>query len=190
MFRWFLLVCAASLSLLLLMAACNPPLVVPPGSLSAAEKQRQWERRRLYPADTLDEASEVVGYTVVVPSFIPDGFSRGFEISIRPCGTGRPKVQPKFTGTRIGQSWGWDKNRSIYFGFDQSKCNFKISGGLFVEIGGKPGERILWPAEHDSPARLHLNWSDGTMFYILNGTLGGPLDEAVIMKIASSVSSR
>jgi hypothetical protein len=174
------------LSLLLIACAAPEAQVSSPSSLSDVEKQREWEQKGLYVAETLDEASRVTGYRVNVPSFIPEGFSRAGKFDIYYLGTGRPRGSPESTGTYIAQSWKRDEDPSIIFILWQSPYDLGISRGTSIEVGGNPGNRIMWPAENGRPARVTIAWKSGGMFYSLVGILSGPLDESVLMKIASS----
>jgi hypothetical protein len=160
--------------------------------LTQEEKMKMWEEKGIYNADTLEEASRIVGYQVAVPSYIPEGFGRYHNIIISKLGGGSgfsEEMKPKFTAINIVQMWRWDSDRSITFMLTQSQHKFGIGGDQEqVEIGGLKVIRSVTQMEPPRP-NVEYAWEKDGVSYALSGYLQGALDEAAMEKILGSISS-
>ena len=138
---------------------------------------------KLMNIDTAEEASQIVGYRVVTPGFIPEGFkhSGNFAVLMFPSGD-----------YNVMQTWIFSDDPSVRLTFIQDPGLDGIGRGEPAEVAGVPGKRALAPAGlYDRPyALLDLYWRDGAMAYAITGQLMGPIDEEVLGKVALSVKSR
>jgi hypothetical protein len=76
------------------------------------------------------------------------------------------------------------------FVITQSKNPIGAVGQDDVDIGDNPGKKMVLPATDTRPARLALTWSDGHLFYNLEGILDSQLDENTLVKVAASVKAQ
>jgi hypothetical protein len=152
--------------------------------------------------DTIEKASRLTGYPVTMPAFVPEGFapwvivnSGTFNIYTlrRSAVPGSPASQLPPFPYDVQQWFVQTQGRSIankpFFMITQSRNKIQGVGGSEepVDIGGHLGKKSVLPASDNNTARLGLSWSDGTMYYVMEGTLTGPLDEATLVKVASSM---
>jgi hypothetical protein len=139
------------------------------------EQQELWLERRVLPVHTIEEASRLVGYQVVIPAYIPDGFSAGdFQLSQ----LGLPP--------QTGDEWG-DGIRIVQQDWFISD-NSKIRQGEPSEICGHSGKREFWDAgEGREYPLLVLHWWDDEMVYTVSGDIEYPLTEEILNSIACSI---
>lgn len=150
------------------------------GSLlnSATVAGQDEEVQRHFRAATLEEASNIVGYTVATPAFIPTGFKKQMNITVdKPMGNSQMRV------TQIWSSG--DKYPFLCLIQDPSLDG--IGGGEPVEVEDFRGVRLLSKANGDIPTGLTLFWREGNTAFLLVGTMTGELDEETIYRIAESV---
>ena len=142
----------------------------------------------IWNVDTIEEASQITGYPVATPAFIPDGFQRGSRIMVSQLGAGLPEdiERPEFP-KNVEQMWTWEEDDSVWFVLIQSPKEFGVGGTEPAEVCGSSGGKGLLEAYHELPARLVLAWNDGKLFYSLCGTLADPLTEEILLQIACSV---
>jgi hypothetical protein len=133
-----------------------------------------------------EEASQIAGYRVVEPAFIPEGFEHSGQFAL--IVTQSPAGE---TNVNVMQTWISKDDRSIVFNFVQDPKLDGISGGGATEVAGLPGQRVLTAARpyRDYPL-LDLYWRVADMAYVVGGPLKGPLDEDVLRRIAASVPTR
>lgn len=135
-----------------------------------------------------EEASEVAGYRIAFPAFIPEGFERGKNIMVTQLGV-PGLTNPANLPRTVEIVWAWIEDDSVKFVLTQSAKKFSVGNTEPAEICGVTGEKGLMEAVPDRmPARLVLGWSDGNLYYSLYGTLAGPLDEEILTQIACSVA--
>jgi hypothetical protein len=169
----------------------------PPLTLEQAEQQLK-ETGSTF-VDTIEKASRLTGYPVAMPAFLPEGFSprvitnsSTFRIYYLRFGfsTSQPPPFPYDVEQWFVQTPGASIAGKPFFMIAQSRNKIQGvgAGEEPVDIGGNPGKKVLIPAGDKSPARLGLSWNDGTMYYVMESTLIGPLDEATLLKVASSMS--
>lgn len=140
-------------------------------------------------------ASELIDYSVITPSFIPDGFilveipgSGGafnvFKLGL-PTQTGGSKYpySVKFIYSQNGEY----SDKVPYFQITQSRNKIGSVGGSSepVQIGKYEGEKQV--LSNNNPPRLILTWNDGETYYSMEGLLINPLDEETLIKIATSM---
>jgi hypothetical protein len=173
------------------------PRLLPPLTLEQAEQQLK-EKGSTF-VDTIDKASRITGYPVTIPAFIPEGFTprvitNSSAFFIYTMGFGSPASRlPEFlydVQLTYVQTQGPAIANEPFFMITQSRNKIQGVGGMGeepVDIDGNPGKKAIIPAVDKRPTRLGLSWSDGTMYYVLEGTLVDPLDEATLVKVASSM---
>jgi hypothetical protein len=148
--------------------------------------------------DTVEKASRLTGYPVTMPAFVPEGFvpriiTNSSAFNIYQIGFGLSSTRTTEFPYDVLQWFVQTQGRSIgnqpFFMITQSRNKIQGvgAGEEPVDIGGHPGKKLFIPAGDKSPARLGLSWNDGTMYYVMEGTLIGPLDEATLVKVASSM---
>jgi len=144
----------------------------------AGEPEVEAGRPGINQVETVDEASQIVGYRVVTPAYLPPGI-KSHKVYVMERG---PADMPK----HVQQIWTFE---DASLDLTQDPVLAGIGGGEEFEICGVTGQRQLLEARGAMPYRsLVLYWRDGEMAYVLTGTLNGPLDEATIMKVAESIS--
>jgi len=171
------------------------PVCTPEGEerlLTQEDNEILWAERGAWAASTVEEATEVAGFTVVTPKFIPEDFCRNLFIHvIDPC-VGLPEGMECHRSINVTQIWWWledealePRQRAILM-LDQSPSRME-TGGLPTEICGRPAQRGYDEAEADRPAWLSLSWEVDGMWFILSGTITGPITEEMIYEVACSV---
>lgn len=168
-----------------------------PGTTTLDIEEEELKERGWVAVNTKDEASQLVDYQVVIPKFIPDGFvpivmSNSGTFLIQIPGFGLPSSVAQVNNYPFVQQT-YARKPSMpsfdepYFVMNQSRDETKISGDP-VDIAGRTGKILLLKGEGNNPARLQLSWSDGNLFFTMEGTLVDPIDETILMKIANSIS--
>lgn len=134
--------------------------------------------------DTPTLASELAGYPVAVPQFIPAGFSRTDDNIL---------VSRKLSETLpadVTQNWFFESDPSIGFTLVQDPELDGIGRSEPTDIYGQPAQRRLYPADTSRPfSSLALYWKDEQSAYSLWAVIDGPLTEEIVYKIAASVSA-
>ena len=154
---------------------------------------RLWEERGVAYADSAEVASLIAGFEVHHPAYIPDDFSSG-EFAVLLSGAGMPEeFKPKFNNTQVHQSFTWQEDRRVVVFLIYAVHPTGLGGVEPADICGYQGERSFTEADPDNDNRpyamLSLAWGANGRYYILTGTLGGPLDEETIEKIACSITT-
>jgi hypothetical protein len=175
--------CVAALSLVL--TACSSPAPEEPEPTLTAREQGVWN------VATLEEASQIAGFPVATPAYLPEGFYRGSNIMVSQPGAGLPEdIKPKFSNMIVEQFYYYQGDDSVMFILTQTQHKSGIGGSEPTEICGRPAERAYQEAnpqrKYPSPM-LTLGWENDGSYYQITGTLVGPLDEATLEKIACSV---
>jgi len=183
--------CLAVLAVLLVTTACSPTTLattttssqttspaVPTQSPTStmvlpAEKLKQWNEEGIYNADTLEEASQVAGFKIAAPAYIPDGFIRSSKFMVVSMGARLPEgMRPNPPRINVDQTWTWGSDRLSLFQLTQANHQFELGNETEVAvIAGHTGQKQELPAEGDLPAKLTFNWSDGTFRYTVFGFL-------------------
>jgi hypothetical protein len=139
---------------------------------------------------SLDIASQLAGYPVAMFTSLPEGFET-VEFVIFKLG---PPMAPLTVEYPYSVEQRYSNNPSpptpnLIIMLSQSRNEIEGVGGeaVDVEIGGNPGKKAIVPMGDNKPTRLGLSWSDGTRYYVMEGTLAEPLDEDAILRIAASV---
>ena len=155
------------------------------------EESHMLEERGIANVDSAETASIIAGFQVALPSYVPEGFRPGkFMVSL--SGAGLPEeLKPKFNNNQVHRTYTWEENGEIMILLIQAVHKSGIGGGEAAEICGQPGERRFTKAdpqqgrEYDT---LSIAWEISGSYFIINATLGGPLDEAEVEKVACSIS--
>jgi hypothetical protein len=172
------------------------PRFSPPLTLEQAEQRLKETGSTL--VDTVDKASRLTGYPVAIPAFVPEGFAPwviafSSTFDIHAVGFSSPNYKPSAFPYDVqqyfAQTQGLPVSKGPFFTVTQSRNKIRSAGGELtpVDIGSHPGEKMFIPASGNNTVRLGLSWNDGTMYYVMEATLTGPLDETTLIKIASSM---
>jgi len=160
------------------------------------ENEVSWEENGVWNAASVEEASEVAGFDVVTPGFIPEDFCRGLSIHVNdPC-AGLPESIDCGLSIHVTQFWGWLEDESLEFSqralliLVQTPSRFS-TGAIPTEVGDYPATRDYQMAQDDHPAMLSLGWEIDGMYFALSGTITGtitgPITEETIYEVACSV---
>ena len=173
----------------LLSVACASGTETDNVSPFANETERQrWEERGLANLKSISAAEELTGFPIAEPGYLPDGFTfRG--VNVIASGAGMPEERkPEFDATKVEQFYFWGEEKTDMFFLIQFQHKFGIGGGEPYQLNGRPAERSYIEGNVTQPPKLSFAWElDGKGFSIM-GYLAGPLDEATLVKIASSVA--
>ena len=144
--------------------------------------------------DTAAKASQLAGYEVATPSFVPPSMvpvmmDVSGSFALNKLGFGLPNAPdvPVIVSQQYALSSDPRAPHGTFFILDQTTQKHGLAGtAIDIEIGGFPGKKILIPPEGRPPG-IHLAWSDGIRYYDIEAELTGPLDEATILQVAASV---
>ena len=155
------------------------------------EEIRALEERGIANVDSAEIASEIVGFQVALPSYVPEDFRPGkFMVSL--SGVGMPEeLKPKFNNNQVHWVYAWVENGEIMIFLIQAVHKSGIGGSEAAEICGQPGERKFSKADPQNGREydmLSIAWEIDGSYFMITATLGGPLDEAEVEKVACSVS--
>lgn len=132
-------------------------------------------------AGSAQEASNVVGFPVASPTYIPDGFQGNSQYMIDTVG------RPDWAFKTVTRTWALKSDPSVFFILTQSPKQFDIARGEPTEIEGNAGQKSVTQGIGDQAPREALAWAQDNMFFVLTGTLRGPLDEQTMMHVVESV---
>jgi hypothetical protein len=169
--------------------------VSPQAALTLAEAQKQLEEKGYALADNAQTASALAGYVVATPAFIPPGFVPVLADGHAPFVIAKMPVNAPGASCQVSQKFAQSPDpgapRGPSFALIQTPQGNLVGAGLLGEadiaIGGYSGKELIMQSSGDNPPRLALWWSDGTLYYDLEGELSGPLDEATLVSVAASV---
>jgi hypothetical protein len=142
--------------------------------------------------DSLEMTSQLAGYPVAMPASMPQDIDMVNFLVFKLGVPGAAPSTAEFPYS-VEQIFTLDPDPPFVdplVMLTQSRNHIEGVGGdsVDVDIDGNPGKKTIVPRGGDSPGRLGLSWSDGTLYYVMEGTLADPLDEAAILRIAASVS--
>jgi hypothetical protein len=142
------------------------------------------KEKGFFNSKSIEDASQVVGFKIAIPSFIPDGFYAGeFSVSLLPGGIPSYDKDGSEQLPKLVQQI-YTQGGEIEITLLQSSQSIgSLSGSQPIEIGERPGERLLLASKN----LLVLAWNDNGRFYQLGGPLNEALDEATLIKMAVSV---
>jgi hypothetical protein len=166
----------------------------PTTSLTFEQAKEQLKEKGWAVVNAAEEASQIVGYPVAVPTFVPEGFSpiiisNSGTLFIQILGFGLPTSVPRthkypFVQQTFSRGFGMPSPDEPFFQINQSLDQITISGEA-IDIAGITGMKSIIPG---NTTRLELGWTDGSKYYSLMGTLVNPLDETILVKIAASLA--
>lgn len=165
-----------------------------PIALTLEEAEKELKDKGYTVVDTIEKASQLAGYQVATPSFIPEGFlaevisnAGTFRVNILGFGLPTSEFRKYPLVSQVFRPGGLLANEPFLI-LTQSKDPFGTAGNpVDIDVNGHTGKKVLTPPDEKYPARLLLVWSDSDLFYSLEGVLISPLDETVLLKVASSV---
>ncbi|MBA7560321.1 hypothetical protein ES708_01946 [subsurface metagenome] len=164
-----------------------------PPTHTQEEIEARWEERGIWSATTLEEASEVAGFEVVSPGFIPEDFCRGLYIHvIDPCLWPTEDFDCGLS-IQVMQTWAaWVEDESLEFSQRASLSLVQTpssmgTGDVPTEVGGYPATIDYVGSESDPPFLVTLHWEIDGMYFILSGWIASPLTEELIYEVAASV---
>jgi len=157
-----------------------------------AENEALWEDRGIWYATTLEEASEVAGFTVVTPKFIPEDFCRGLYIDVHdPCAA-LPADFNCGIPMQVTQMWRWleddavEPNQRALLMLVQSQGSMG-TGDFPTEVGGYPATIDYVESESGLPIIATLYWEIDGIYFLLVGKITGPITEEIMYEVAASV---
>lgn len=140
---------------------------------------------------TVEDAEAVIGFSVGVPRYIPDGFHRQERIVINKLGGGLPaEIRHDDSPTLIDTNYFWEGDEKVMFFIEQSNGNPSMANAEPTQLCGGPGEKAYDQADpqHKYPSEiLNLGKRIGDYYFFMYATLAGPLDEEEIEKIFCSI---
>jgi len=143
--------------------------------------------------ETLAAASDVAGFPVAIPGYIPEGFNRQERIVLSQLGSGLPAEMKREDHVNIVDTNSfWQEDEKVMFSIQQSQGKAGIAGGEPVWVCGIQGEKKYLPADsrrmYPSEILTLAIQKDGYSF-AMYATLAGPLDEETIEKILCSMGN-
>jgi Domain of unknown function (DUF4367) len=192
-----LVVCAAALSLFLTSCPAKSPTTTPEPSANLTTPTTTPSNEPLGTpkltgaVDTAELASQIAGFKVVEPSYIPDGYSGGLFM-ITNLGAGLPEeLKPKFNSMEVQRVYRFQNDRNTMILLTQSNHKTDIAGGEPTTLCGFTAQRAFSKTDprytpHDE---LTFSWEINGNYFILTGWLGTTLDEATLIKMACSIKN-
>lgn len=170
-------------------AGCNStadkPVIVSK-SLTLEEARIEMEEKGAVFASSLEQASELVGFRVIAPEYIPEDF--GFlHIDVNKSGAGTgASVRPVSVSLYYTQRKDFRLPEQSWFLLVQAEYDSSGPGDKLIEICGKKVEQ-----KFDTDLnRLTLSWQDNSTYYSLTGTLNDLLSEDTMKDIICSISRK
>jgi len=184
-----LLAIVLTLSVGLVSCGGEVPICNPEGkTFTQAEKEAFWAEYGMWRATTLEEASGVAGFEVVSPDFIPDDFCRSLLIEVEDrCIALSEFFEDCELPIWVTQYWSWLENEFLepdQFAFlmlTQSPGNI-ATGDTATEVGDYPAT-----VDHEGSEIVVLYWEIDGMYFMLAGSVTGPITEELIYEVAASV---
>ena len=157
-------------------------------SLGLDETQiNQYSERGVLSVDTPELASTLAGFHVSPPAYLPEGLTRG-AYSVKLSGAGLPEeVKPKFNNTTVTVIYSPPGETKLLLALIYMLKKTDIPGGEPIQVGDYQGMKLYTPAADNQNPSLALGWGEETRYFNIVATLGGPLDEETVMKIAASI---
>lgn len=141
--------------------------------------------------DSAEVASKITGFKVVVPSFIPEGYTGG-KFMVTLSGAGLPdNLKPKFNNTTVERIYNYQNNPGNIIDLIQKVYKFSQLNSEPTEICGRPAGRYFAPADPKSLIQgnfVTYNWEINGNYFLLSGWLGTTLDESTLVKMACSIN--
>lgn len=154
---------------------------------------KMWEEMGTANVESAEAASMLAGFKVVTPGFIPEGLQPVSKYMVyNNAGLRSAGIEPKFEWIDVTLVYGKAAEKSVQLTFIQSNHEFNSGIGEQIEICGRTVEKTTFPTDPENlepNASLAFGWEDNGIWYYLTGTLGGPLDEETIEKIACSINA-
>ena len=176
--------------LLFLVPDPSPYLAKPAAAqpLTLEQAAAQLKEKGYTLADTAEKASQLAGYKVATPAFVPAGFvpvmmDVSGSFALNKLGFGLPNAPdvPIIVDQKYAQSPDPRAPHGPFFILEQTTQQHGLAGtAIDIEIAGYPGKKVLIPPDGRPPG-IHLAWNDGVRYYDLEGELTGPLDEATLL---------
>jgi hypothetical protein len=146
-----------------------------------------WLDRGIANVKSVSAAEQLAGYPVAAPSYVPDGFTLR-SVSYEASGAGMPEDRkPKWDNSKVTQMYGWGDGTDGYVQLIQAPHKFGNDGEPY-ESNGWSATRRYDDSASAKPPMLDFVWEIDGRFFDITGWLSGPLDEATLVKIASSVA--
>ena len=176
--------------------ALSSPAQPSPGGtpLSLEEAQKQLKEAGYALAYSVDMASQLAGYPVAMPSFVPEGFvprdNDGlggiFVINRMPASTPGDLTEVNLIYARSADFRAPPGPKIILIQSNNLEGNVLMNNPVDIEISGHPGKKSVLPGSSGNPDTLAISWKDETRHFFLQGTLQDPLDEATLLKVGES----
>jgi hypothetical protein len=144
--------------------------------------------------DTIKTASQLAGYPLQTPSYLPEDFKltvfRDGAYQVFTLATPEIPTENKTTEFPYSVVQFFYKDGNIgpnepFFDIHQSRNKINGPGNDPITINGFEGKKGVF--NDNLRPMLYITWSDGTIYFVLEGWLADTLDEAELIKVASSM---
>jgi hypothetical protein len=188
-----LVVCAAALSLFLTSCPAKSPTTTPKPStnLTTPTTTPSIESipKQIAAVDSAELASQIAGFKVIEPSYIPDGYNGGLFIVINQEAGLTGELKPKFNSMQVQRVYKHLNDTGTMILLIQTVHQFGIAGGEPTTLCGFTVQRAFTKTDprytpHDE---LTFSWEINGNYFTLTGWLNGTLDEATLIKMACSI---
>jgi hypothetical protein len=154
------------------------------GILNLTDKKVEAKSNTFTPSITVSsakEASEIAGYEVLVPSFIPEILT-SYDISVTEL-----KIQnPNYNNNVVLQLWSCaDMYSFIYLTQQEIPCH--LSNSQIISVKGRMVEKIYIEEKDNYPAKITLRWEQNGIIFILTGTVNANINEYMLNNVAGSI---
>ncbi len=187
----FLLAIVLTLSVLLASCGGEVPICNPEDKAqepTKEENEMHWAEDGRWRATTLEEASEVAGFEVVSPDFIPEGFCRWLNIEVEDrCIALSEFFEDCELPIWVTQYWSrlgdefLEPSEYAMLVLTQSPGNIATSDTA-TEVGGYPAT-----IKREGSMFMTLFWEIDGMHFLLSAQLNGPLTEELVYEVAASI---
>jgi hypothetical protein len=146
-----------------------------------------WLDRGIANVKSVSAAEQLAGYPVATPGYLPESFTLR-SVSYEASGAGMPEDRkPTWDNSKVMQGYYWSDNATVYFTLIQTQHELG-NGGEPYTVNGWSATRRYDDSDTTKPPMLDFVWELDGRYFSINGRLQGPLDEATLVKIASSVA--
>ena len=188
-------VCAIALSLIFTACPTISPATTPELSANlttpttAPSNQPLGTPKQIAAVDSAELASQIAGFKVIEPSYIPGGYSGGLFIVINLMAGLPEEMKPKLNSMEVERVYRFQNDQNTMILLTQSNHKTDIAGGEPTTLCGFTAQRAFSKTDprytpHDE---LTLSWEINSNYFILIGKIGTTVDEAALTKMACSI---
>jgi hypothetical protein len=190
-----LLICTVAFSLVLTACPAKSPATTPELSANLTTPTTTPSNEPLGTpkltgaVDTAELASQIAGFKVVEPSYIPEGYSGGIFM-ITNLGAGLPEeLKPKFNSMQVERVYRFQNDQNTMILLTQSNHKTDIAGGEPTTLCGFTAQRAFTESDprYTPFDKLTFSWEINGNYFILIGKIGTTLDETTLTRVACSI---